>query len=377
MKENKRFSQWNLKDIYNFKDSDNEVIEEEKDENYDIQLIESSEPKKRKNNQKEYFPLIKRKNRTKKNSKKNVKANNISYLSKSSPKNLTIKKEKKNSSKNQNLEKIDLNSNTEIPLILGNNDSSSYDNNNNNTTNTNANNYISSYFNKSMYACKNKKKKINDSENLNDVFKKLLDIKHKIRGIETQKKNRITGFKSNLSVYKNPTRINIKLNDVVNNSNTRNKQSKSNHIHFSTLNSSPRNIKSKALRPNINIVNFKKSARSYRRYNEHIKYILHIRESEMSSLAVQFRKALEENEKEKDYHYKNRIFPLEIIERLNKIKDDLTMNKYRNEYIKRMDRYDIQPLKKILDVEKKNVSANRAKIFKGIFSNYSKFKKIK
>jgi hypothetical protein len=63
---------------------------------------------------------------------------------------------------------------------------------------------------------------------------------------------------------------------------------------------------------------------------------------------------------------------LEIIEKLNKIKEDLTMNKYRNEYIKRMDRYDIQPLKKFLDNEKKNVSMNRGKIFKNIFSKFAK-----
>ena len=122
------------------------------------------------------------------------------------------------------------------------------------------------------------------------------------------------------------------------------------------------------------MVNFRKSANSYRRFNEHIKYILHIRENEMNSLAVQFQKALEENEKEKDFHYKNRIFPLEIIERLNKIRDDLTLNKYRNEYMKRLDRYDIHPLKKILDNEKKNVKKIKTKFFKGIFSQIANIK---
>ena len=62
-----------------------------------------------------------------------------------------------------------------------------------------------------------------------------------------------------------------------------------------------------SLKPNINIVNFKKSSNSYRRFNEHIKYILNIRENEMNFLANQFKKALEENEKEKDLHYKVNI----------------------------------------------------------------------
>ena len=383
MKDNKPFSQLNQNYVYNSKLSDNSVIEEEKYQNNDMKLLDSSKGHKRKNNQKEFFPLIEGTNGTKKIPKKNVKANKMSNKSKSSPKNIIIKIEEKNVSKSKNLEKIDLNTNTEIPLLFDNNDSSSFENNKNNTihTNINTNNhYINSYFNKSIYACKNKKNNNNDSQSLNDVFKKLLDIKHKIRGIENQKKNRITQFKSNLSVQKNPTKISIKINDINNisgnpnnyNYNTRNKRSKSYHAHFSTFNPSPKKINQKVLRPNINIVNFKKSASSYRRFNEHIKYILHIRESEMSSLAEQFHKALEDNEKEKDYHYKHRIFPLEIIEKLNKIKEDLTMNKYKNEYIKRMDRYDIQPLKKFLNNEKKNVSVNRGKIFKGIFSKFAK-----
>jgi hypothetical protein len=122
------------------------------------------------------------------------------------------------------------------------------------------------------------------------------------------------------------------------------------------------------------LVNFRKSASSFKRFNEHIKYILHIRQSEMSALFNQFQKALEENEKEKDFHYKNRVFPLEIIKKLIKIKDDLTISKYRNEYFKRLDRYDIHPLKIFLDNEKKNVNLNKAKIFKGLFLKISNIK---
>ena len=58
----------------------------------------------------------------------------------------------------------------------------------------------------------------------------------------------------------------------------------------------------------------------YKKFNEHIKYIEHIRQSEIVSLAKQYKRALYQNEKEKDFHYKNCVFPLYIIERIIKIK---------------------------------------------------------
>ena len=383
MKDNIYFSQLTLNNNnYNNMDLVNNMIEEEKDEFNDIEELNPIKKKKIKKNKKENFPLIETKNRTKKISKKIVNSEFPSKFSKSSPKNLSIKIDENNTIDNQNKEKLNLNLKSEIPLILYNNDSSNEDSNKNDTihTNTNTNNqYTTLNFNKSIYACKNKKKKTNDSESLNDVFKKLLDIKHKIRGIKDQKKYKITKFNTNLSVPKNPHKLNIKLSSVINNhnhtNNTRNKGTTTfYHTHYPTFNSTPSNLNRKPLKTNINMVNFRKSANSYRRFNEHIKYILHIRENEMNSLAVQFQKALEENEKEKDFHYKNRIFPLEIIERLNKIRDDLTLNKYRNEYMKRLDRYDIHPLKKILDNEKKNVKKIKTKFFKGIFSQIANIK---
>ena len=79
-----------------------------------------------------------------------------------------------------------------------------------------------------------------------------------------------------------------------------------------------------------------------------MKYIARIRQNEMVALAHQFKKALKENEKEKNYHYKNMVFPNEMIERLVQIKEELTVNKFRNEYFKRLDRYDTNVMNKFI-----------------------------
>jgi len=355
---------------------------------------------KRKNNKKiEIFPLIKIKNRNKKILTKNVKEDNYTESSISSKKTHTLKIKKDIKFKTKNEVNINI-INTDDPLILENNDSSYFENHNSNNnnlinikkdihSNTIYSHRINSNFSKSMHACKNKKRKIKDSETLNDVFKKLLDIKRKIREVKNKKRNKIFQFNTTLSNSKNssssPKKINFNLKRNCQNKNIYNSlnyhNNKSYNFNTTIFNPTTKTIKkprvlkrANTLKPNINIINFRNSANLYKRFNEHIKYILHIRESEMNFLASQFQKALDENEKEKDFHYKNRVFPLDIINKIIQIKEDLTLNKYRNEYFKRLDRYDIHHLNKLLDFQKKNVNANKAKIFKGIFSKMIKIK---
>ena len=364
-----------------YKTSPKIIIEEE--ENSNFKILAHSKIKKENNHIIEILPLIKLKNGKKYISKKTVKEESNKQSSRSSRKNTEIKVNNNNTSKNKNEIRFnnDLNKDN---LVLDNNDSFYFENQNkyNNIIDNNIiinSGTINSYCNKSISKYKNKRKNTNyNSEELNDVFKQLIDIKHKIKNINTQKKYKISQFNinlSNISKKKQNFKLNNQYNQNISNCYTRNHNNISYNKTFSTFTSNiktPKDIKvlkrTKSLKPNINIVNFKKSANSYRRFNEHIKYILHIRDNEINSLANQFQKALEENEKEKAFHYKNRIFPLEMIERLIKIKGDLTLNKYRNEYLKTLDRYDIHPLRKFLDNEKKNVKANKAKIFRGIFS---------
>ena len=359
----------------------NIIIEED---NLDREINPYSKKKKKEMTiKREVLPLITSKNENKKNSIKSVKNYNNTGTEKISQKCSILKFDLNHSSKN----KKTLNLNTERLLLLDNNDSSS-ENIKKKDSKIDKNKTIPSeeifpYSIKSKYLCKNKKKMKNDSESLNDVFKKLMDIKHKIRNVKTEKKNKICQFNSNLSNINKSEKIehrnNYNQNDYHYSRNNNNNTYYNTHFH--TFNSNIRKPqkrneqnKTKILKTNINLVNFRKSASSFKRFNEHIKYILHIRQSEMSALFNQFQKALEENEKEKDFHYKNRVFPLEIIKKLIKIKDDLTISKYRNEYFKRLDRYDIHPLKIFLDNEKKNVNLNKAKIFKGLFLKISNIK---
>jgi hypothetical protein len=235
-----------------------------------------------------------------------------------------------------------------------------------------------------MHPCKNRKKINKPPESLNDVFKQLLDIKHKIKEVKDQKKSRIEKFNMNLSNEKSisppSTRINFKLRhnkDMYNTNNNNifyNFKSNIFNSNIKTYKDKKNLRRAKTVKPNMDIINFRKCATSYRRFNEHIKYILHIRESEMRSLANQFQKALDDNEKEKEIHYKNRVFPLEIIEKIIENKEELILNKYRNEYLKRIDRYDVHLLNKFMDKEKIHAKKSNARIFKGIISKIIKQK---
>ena len=348
------------------------------------------------------FPLIQLSDRSKKkinyfvkeyNKKDNLKSQKISL-------NTQIKEFNKRRS-------LKLNLNTEEHLNLENNDSSCSENfksntntyNNNKMTSSNINT-IYSYSKKSMnkLTIKNKIKTNNtDSETLNVVFNKLLDIKHKIREIKAKKEkvkrkllydsNSPNNNHSNSINKKSPIsflrKINYKHGNVDTDINKKyiNSYTKRNNI-------SPYNIKtflfnSRIFTPKhtnkVSYRNFQLSENktenlrqdeiyrkknSLKRINDHIKYIKHIRNIAISSLARQYKKALEENEKEKNYHYQHMIFPKEMIEKIIKIKDDLTNNKFRNEYFKRLDRYDTHLMSKF--VKKKN--KNKTKIFHGIFS---------
>ena len=351
-----------------YNESPKALIEEEKLDNNIIPCTKKK--KKKKVKKREILPSIK--NERNKKSLKDVKKNKSIEPEKIDKKSSKLKLDLDNIPKNKNELKL----NTDRILRLDNiNDSSSSSENIQNknseidkykTINTEE---IFPYAIKSMYLCKNKKRIKNDSESLNDVFKELMDIKHKIKNIKTIKKNKIYQFNSNLSnIYKSNINNNYNPNDFhyFRNSNKTYYNSQFHTFNLKLKNPKKRNERNIKinLKTNINLVKFKKSENLFKRFNEHINYILHIRESEMNALFNQYQRALEENEKEKDLHFKNRIFPLEMIRKLIKIKDDLTINKYRNEYFKRIDRYDIHHLKIFLDNEKKNVNSNKAKILK-------------
>ena len=363
----------------------------------EIQGQKSKNDRKRKILKTDIFPIINIKNKTI-NSNKFVKDYNRTERSIPSKTSLTLKLKQNDSlsSKKDSKTKLNLNAEEEHSN-LGNNDSSYLANNlNQNTPKKTNKKSIFSYCSKNeMYNFKNKNSPKNggDSESLKEVFNKLLNVKHKIKELKDKRNKKRLRLLTEINhpLYKNKKnlsysqrKINTKLNNqnknnltnYVNNTTSNNilnlkssliHQKKTTSKNFTKVNFQSNNKQTKTLKPNINLINFRRSASIYKKFNEHIKYIEHIRQSEIVSLAKQYKRALYQNEKEKDFHYKNCVFPLDIIERIIKIKEHLTLNKYRNEYLKRLDRYNVHLISKFMENEKKIINKSKAEFFKGLF----------
>ena len=376
------------------------IITDEKETNTTKAVTTSKEIRKKLKPRIKIFPLIQLSDRSKKKINYFVKENSKKDNLKSSRKSLNAQIKEFRSRRS-----LKLNINTEEHLNFENNDSSFSENfksntntyNNNKRTSSNINT-IYSYSKKSMnkLTIKNKIKKNNtNSETLNEVFNKLLDIKHKIREIKAKKEkvkkkllydSNSPNYNHNNSI-KSPLSFSRKINYKLDNVGTDIKK-KDINSYTQKNNISPYNIKSSIFNSTIftpklgNKASFRnfhlnenktenfrqnviyRKTNSFKRINDHIKYIEHIRNIAMISLARQYKKALEENEKEKNFHYQHMVFPKEMIEKIIQIKDDLTNNKFRNEYFKRLDRYDTHLISKFMKKKKKN----KVKIFHGIFS---------
>ena len=366
------------------------IITDEKETNATKVISTSKKSKKKLKPRIQIFPLIQLSDRSKKRTNYFVKENNKKDNLKSSRKSLNTQIKVFNSRRS-----LKLNLNTEEHLNLENNDSSCSENfksntntyNNNKMTSSNINT-IYSYSKKSMkkLTIKNKIKKNNtNSEALNEVFKNLLDIKHKIREIKEKKEkvkkkflydSNSPNYNYNNSISKKSalfllSKINYKINiGTDNKKKCINSYSRRNNISpynikssiFNSNNFTPKNT-NKASFHNFQLrenktENFRQNeiyrkTNSLKRIKDHIKYIEHIRNIAMISLAKQYKKALEENEKEKNYHYQHMVFPKEMIEKIIQIKDDLTNNKFRNEYFKRLDRYDTHLISNFMKKKKK------------------------
>ena len=85
--------------------------------------------------------------------------------------------------------------------------------------------------------------------------------------------------------------------------------------------------------------------------HNHLKYIEKIKDSELMDLMKRYKKSINKNKAEEISHYRSLVFPTPLINHLIKMKKELIIDKYRNEYINKMDRYNIN---NILSVIKKN-----------------------
>ena len=367
------------------------INNKEKDNKVDYKTINEKKEKKRLKPRIRIFPLLQIRNKSKKQIKNFVKENKENVNSINSKKNLTIQIKENNYNTFRNKKSLKLNLDSDEPPNVDYNDSSKM------TPNSNMNT-IYSYSKKTTNNYKNKLANTNgNTESLSEVFNKLLDIKSKIKEVK-YKRNRTTkrlmynyitdnikdsNLNGNSSSAKkiysySSQKINFKLSasnskynyNTFEHNKTYNKTELKNKFKSSIFNShsiTPRNLnntqfryfrlshnKTQNLNPKMELETIKRSNNSFKRINDHMKYIARIRQNEMVALAHQYKKALKENEKEKNYHYKNMVFPKEMIERLVQIKEELTVNKFRNEYFKRLDRYDTNVMNKFIKNDKKN-----------------------
>ena len=238
-----------------------------------------------------------------------------------------------------------------------------------------------------------KNNKVN-SNAMNDLLNKLIKVKKKIKEISVKKREKVNQIK----LYKhknNNSNSNINLNDfapklildnknnISNNSEKEKTEDKNNkkEISFKTRdknnfnkknklelklsfdeniskNSNNNKIKAFLVRKKTNS-NSKSNPDKYDRFNfynnysqkivtEHIKNIKKIRDSEFINLFERFQKSLLKNKIEEINHLRSWVFPKKLVDKIIKMKNELTIDKYRNEYLNKIETYKYNS-KKILN----------------------------
>jgi hypothetical protein len=220
---------------------------------------------------------------------------------------------------------------------------------------------------------------------MNDLLNKLIKVKKKIKEISVKKREKVNQIK----LYKhknNNSNSNINLNDfapklildnknnISNNSEKEKTEDKNNkkEISFKTRdknnfnkknklelklsfdeniskNSNNNKIKAFLVRKKTNS-NSKSNPDKYDRFNfynnysqkivtEHIKNIKKIRDSEFINLFERFQKSLLKNKIEEINHLRSWVFPKKLVDKIIKMKNELTIDKYRNEYLNKIETY--------------------------------------
>lgn len=79
-------------------------------------------------------------------------------------------------------------------------------------------------------------------------------------------------------------------------------------------------------------------------------YFENIRDNEIIDLIKRYKISLNKNKREEITHFQSLVFPFELINYLIKMKRELTIDKYRNEYLNKLERYQtediLNPIKK-------------------------------
>ena len=93
---------------------------------------------------------------------------------------------------------------------------------------------------------------------------------------------------------------------------------------------------------------------------DHTNYIDKIRDSEFISLFKKFKKSMRKNKKEEIAHKKSLVFPSELVNYIIKMKKELIIDKYRNEYLNKMDtyKYNTQKILKAIKYHREHMMNN-------------------
>ena len=76
-------------------------------------------------------------------------------------------------------------------------------------------------------------------------------------------------------------------------------------------------------------------------YQDHINYIRRIRENELLDLINRYKKSMQKNQLEEISHFQRYVFPQELINYLIKMKKELIIDKFRAEYLNKLERYNL------------------------------------
>ena len=201
-------------------------------------------------------------------------------------------------------------------------------------------NYSKSHkkFSNNSQNIKYKNNKKNNYERSND------DNKKEIKNYKT-----ITNFKNK-----------IQKNDLFETSSSN--QKKNNYIKLTLDNKvSNFNISEKKSyyikKENKNSMNNKIKLYNYNNIiTEHTNYIDKIRDSKFIILFNKFKKSMKKNKKEEINHKRSLVFPPDIVNSIIKMKNQLIIDKYKNEYLKKMDtyKYNTQKILKAIKIHNYN-----------------------
>ena len=223
-----------------------------------------------------------------------------------------------------------------------------------------------------------------NSNAMNDLLNKLIKIKKKICEISVKKKEKVNKIKlfkhkeNNSNSNKNMNAFIPKLISDNKNNNSINKKEKSKDksnkkekslktndknkfnkkkqlelkLSFDeNINNNSKNNKIKAFsvrkQSNSNSKSISDKYDKIKFYNnysqnivkEHIKYIDKIRDSEFINLFQRFQKSLLKNKIEEINHLRSLVFPKKLVDKIIKMKNELTIDKYRNEYLNKIETY--------------------------------------